>query len=132
MNHTAGGDALTILVIEDDDLTLAALTMQLERMSHVIRGASSVKTAVRSLQDQYCDMILCDIGLPDGCGWDLLKMVPASAYGFAIAMSGYGAPADLRKSLESGFICHLCKPFGSKELKSAMAVGRDLLNKQAV
>ena len=63
------------------------------------------------LSEGSVDVLLSDIGLPDGDGWELMERahLPDSVY--AIAMSGFGMGNDHSRSKEAGYRHHLLKPF---------------------
>ena len=57
------------------------------------------------------DLLISDIGLPDGSGLDLMRKVVADRGPVpAIALTGYGMEEDVRRSLEAGFAAHMTKP----------------------
>jgi DNA-binding response OmpR family regulator len=66
------------------------------------------------------DVLLCDIGFPDGNGWELLRKVKLPKSVYTIAMSGYGMGSDKNKSMDSGYKHHLLKPFELEELDSIL------------
>ena len=64
------------------------------------------------------DLLISDIGLPDGSGLDLMRPAPApSSAVTGIALSGFGMEDDLRKSREAGFDAHLTKPINFQTLE---------------
>jgi CheY-like chemotaxis protein len=69
------------------------------------------------VQTKQFDVIVSDIGLPDGSGLDLMtdlrQRMPRAR---AIALSGYGTEDDVTKSRSSGFDAHLTKPVNFDEL----------------
>jgi CheY-like chemotaxis protein len=66
------------------------------------------------------DLVLSDLGLPDGSGLDLMREL-AGRYGLrGIALSGYGMDEDVRKSREAGFRRHLTKPVTIQRLRAAI------------
>ncbi len=67
------------------------------------------------------DLLLTDIGLPDGTGIELLTKLRANRDIKAIAMSGYGMEADLDETRRAGFVDHLIKPVSAEQLKAALA-----------
>jgi CheY-like chemotaxis protein len=61
--------------------------------------------------EQSFDLLLSDLGLPDGSRYDLLRELRARGYKFpGIAPSGYGQRKDIGRSYEAGFASHLTKP----------------------
>jgi two-component system CheB/CheR fusion protein len=109
-------NSLRILIVEDHPDTLAALRMYLEALGHLVSSATTLKGAVATLAETPCDLLLSDIGLPDGNGWELLQRLETSRPAFAVAMSGFGANADPDRSRAVGFRHHLVKPFHPAEL----------------
>lgn len=76
--------------------------------------------ALDSLPTAGCEVLISDIGLPDGDGWKLLQTLRDTAQplpGYAIAMSGYGMNADRSKSKAAGYRQHILKPFKANELE---------------
>lgn len=71
-------------------------------------------------QTQIFDVLLSNIGLPDGNGWDLIREVGKSRPAYAIAMSGFGTKADCERSAEAGFGHHLVKPVSVAELAALL------------
>jgi DNA-binding response OmpR family regulator len=67
------------------------------------------------------DLIICDLGLPDGTGWDLVQELRGIRRVRAIAISGYGMENDLVHSREAGFSTHLIKPVDFSQLEAAIA-----------
>jgi PAS domain S-box-containing protein len=101
-----------ILLVEDHADT-AKLMSRFLRIRHdaEVRHAASV-AAARKLyeEDGPFDLIISDIGLPDGSGTELLSSLPVNARPPAIALSGYGTDADHERSHAAGFVDHLVKP----------------------
>jgi CheY-like chemotaxis protein len=56
------------------------------------------------------DVLISDIGLPDGTGIDIVREIRTHQDIKAIALSGFGQADDLRRSTEAGFSVHLTKP----------------------
>ncbi len=65
--------------------------------------------------------MICDIGLSDGTGWDLMAKLHQKGPVRAIAVSGYGMDHDVNKSREAGFSQHLTKPINMSTLESTIA-----------
>jgi CheY-like chemotaxis protein len=80
-----------------------------------------VSEARRQAAAQPFDLVISDLGLPDGTGIDLMAEL-SSAYGLrGIALSGYGMEEDIARGREAGFIAHLVKPVQIAELRRMLA-----------
>ena len=106
--------SLRIFVLEDHPDTLKYFRMYLEDLGHTVVQATTMAEAIQTIPTAECDMLISDVGLPDGDGWNLLAKLqeaklPYPAY--AVAMSGFGMHADRNKSVQAGFRHHLLKPF---------------------
>jgi PAS domain S-box-containing protein len=105
-----------LLVVEDHEPTLAVLTNLLRRQGHEVWAASGVQSALLLAASQVFDVVISDIGLPDGNGIDLMLQL-ANEYGLrGIALSGYGMAEDLARTQEAGFLAHLTKPINFEQL----------------
>ena len=111
---------LRIFIVEDHSDTLETLRLYLERPGNIVMNARSKEEALKEIPGARCDVLLTDIGLPDGNGWELVEEVGESRPAYAIAMSGYGLPADLDRSAEAGFRHHLIKPISAKKLDTLL------------
>jgi CheY-like chemotaxis protein len=107
---------LRIFVVENHRDTLKSLTMYLESFGHSVQSARTMQAALAALPKADCDILISDLGLPDGDGWELLRKVKFPRPVYAIAISGYGTEADQEKSRAAGFRHHIVKPFGGEEL----------------
>ena len=108
----------TILVVEDHDDTRRVLSRALRRRGFGVTAAGSVAAASEQFASSHADLIICDIGLPDGSGWDLMEELRPHGPVRAIAVSGFGMEHDVKKSREVGFIAHLTKPIDFARLES--------------
>jgi CheY-like chemotaxis protein len=112
---TPGG--LNILVVEDHPDTAAALKRYLECAGHEVATAATRQEALAYPQLARIEVLICDIGLPDGSGWELLpelraRMGPA----YAVAITARGLAGDEARSRRAGFQAHLIKPFAPTKL----------------
>jgi CheY-like chemotaxis protein len=110
---------LNILVVENHEDTLQAMKMFLELEGHAVRTAGTMKTALEAADTAF-DLIITDIGLPDGDGWELMRQLRERGPVRAVAMSGYGWKEDLEKSRVAGFFAHLLKPLKIAELEAVL------------
>ena len=106
-----------ILLVDDHEDTLALFSMALERHGYVVITASSVQEAVEKASEQPFDVLVSDIGLPDGSGIDLIGKLDGVR---GIALTGFGAEEDVKRSRAAGFRDHLTKPVGVRQLLTAI------------
>ena len=111
---------LRIFIVENHADTLKWLSLYLEQAGHAILSAKTMAEAMQTLPAADCDVLISDIGLPDGDGWELLQSLRLPRPIFAIAMSGLGMNSDRLKSKAAGFRHHLLKPFVPDELDAAL------------
>jgi CheY-like chemotaxis protein len=108
---------LRVFIVENHDDTRLLLTMLLEQMGHKVAGtAKTLNEALRLIPQARCDVLISDIGLPDGDGWELMRRLNAHRPPYAIAMSGLGGHEDRARSREAGYQHHLVKPTGPELL----------------
>ncbi|MFL6201653.1 MAG: ATP-binding protein [Thermoanaerobaculia bacterium] len=111
---------LRVLLVEDHSDTAAALADLMRMHGHEVRVAGSVAQALAAAGDGGLDLVISDLGLPDGNGQDLMRQL-ARQFGLrGIALSGYGMEDDVRRSREAGFERHLTKPVNLEALESAI------------
>ena len=71
-------------------------------------------------QEQF-DLIISDVGLPDGSGYDLMREIRTrKCVAKGIAVSGYGGDEELEQSRQAGFTEHLVKPVAFDQLRDAI------------
>jgi signal transduction histidine kinase/CheY-like chemotaxis protein len=112
---------LRVLLVEDHSDTARALADLMRMHGHEVRVAGSVAQALAAAAgDGGFDLVISDLGLPDGSGQDLMRHL-AQRFGLrGIALSGYGMEDDVRRSREAGFERHLTKPVNLDALESAI------------
>jgi CheY-like chemotaxis protein len=108
--------ALTVFVVENHEDTRALLRLMLETLGHRVVSARSMKEALERLPAADCDVLISDIGLPDGDGWELMRRLQLPRPIYAVAISGYGMSADCARSRSVGYRHHLVKPYGVERL----------------
>lgn len=99
-----------ILLIDDHQDTLRSLSRLLDRHGYKVATAASCVEGLARVGEMAYDVIISDLGLPDGSGLDLIKEIRRDCAVPAIALSGYGMEADVAKTLAAGFDLHLTKP----------------------
>jgi CheY-like chemotaxis protein len=112
--------ALRILIIENHEVTASFISLFLKRAGHEVTAAPNAQTVLGRDDLASFDVILSDIGLPDVNGWELMKQLRPNTGAFAIAMSGFGGEADVKRSLAAGYQYHLVKPFVPAALEDVL------------
>ena len=110
-----------ILVVEDHEDTLRSMKLLLRRLGYEVLAAENMTDALRLAEEQHFDILLSDIGLPDGSGLELLKRIRKVRNVPALALSGFGMDEDVDRSCEAGFAVHLTKPVSIDRLQAAIA-----------
>ncbi len=123
LNHRVGGKTLKplrILLVEDHQDTRRTLSRLLTHFGHNVVTADNVEGAMDLMASDKMDVVLCDIGLPDGSGYEVAAQARANGGIKAIALTGFGTEKDLQRSKEAGFDFHLVKPINFQELQSVL------------
>jgi CheY-like chemotaxis protein len=116
----SSGKSLRILVIEDHSDTLQALSNLLMHFGHEISVADDAESARKIIRSKKFDVVLADIALPDGSGYDLIAEAKQKRPITAVALTGFGSPDDIERSKEAGFDFHLTKPVDFHELRAVL------------
>ena len=111
---------LRILLVEDHRDTRHAMSRLLTHFGHQTSVADSTRRALEMMASQRFDLVLCDIGLPDGSGYDVISRAKAKGPIKAVAITGFGTDEDIRRSKEAGFDFHLIKPVDFHELRTVL------------
>ena len=111
---------LRILLVEDHRDTQRTLSRLLTHFGHEVLTAGNKKRALELLSSGNIDVLLCDIGLPDGSGYEVVSQAKRKRSIKAIAITGFGTEEDLRRSNEAGFDSHIVKPVDLHELQTVL------------
>ena len=111
---------IKILLVEDHGDTARALVRLLGSRGYEVQTAGTVASAIEAVERASFDLLLCDIGLPDGTGFQLMERVRRSCTTPALALSGFGMEDDIAKSKEAGFEAHLTKPVNFQKLEATI------------
>ena len=110
-----------ILVVEDHGDTLKLYEQLLRLEGYSVKSADSFAAALDVAEANCFDLLICDIGLPDGSGLALLdrlrEKMPALS---GIVVSGHAHPVDIADSLRAGYCIHLSKPILPEQLFDAI------------
>ncbi len=115
-----GSKPLRILLVEDHQDTRRALSRLLTHFGHRVATTGTVATAKQIVGSDQIDVLLCDIGLPDGSGYEVAAQARAKRRIKAVALTGFGTEKDVLRSKEAGFDFHLVKPVNFQELQSVL------------
>jgi len=116
---------MNILVVEDHQDTRQVLSTLLERAEHEVITASGVAEALQLLENVRVNVLLSDLGLPDGDGLDLVaKAKTIQPKLRAIALTGRESAGDHQLGQKAGFDHYLTKPFDFHELRTLLGALR--------
>ena len=114
--------ARKILLVDDHVDTVNAMARLLHLTGFEVKTATTYADALSLCDDDSkYDLLISDVGLPDGTGYDLMRaLLLRNCTSRGIAVSGYGAETDVQQSLEAGFSAHLVKPVEFETLRNAI------------
>jgi two-component system CheB/CheR fusion protein len=109
-----------VLLVEDHDDTRRVMTRLLHGFGCQVTAAATVRAAIALADGQPFDLLVSDIGLPDGTGLDVMRHLRDHNRVRGIAISGFGQDDDRQRSLDAGFECHLTKPISFQALRDVV------------
>jgi HAMP domain-containing protein/signal transduction histidine kinase/ActR/RegA family two-component response regulator len=110
-----------ILLVDDHIDSARSIQLFLQASGYHVTTAESVKTALQAAAQEGFDLLVSDIGLPDGSGEDLIRQLREKGHNLpSIALSGYGTQQDIARSRAAGFQVHLIKPVLPQQLQTAI------------
>jgi DNA-binding response OmpR family regulator len=89
----------------------------LQARGHHVQLAGTVGSAREVIDVKTFDILLCDLGLPDGTGIDVITYLRKTRETPAIALSGFGMEEDLARCINAGFDMHITKPVNVRQLE---------------
>jgi CheY-like chemotaxis protein len=93
----------------------------LQNRGYRLTATATVASALDAGREGSFEILISDIGLPDGNGYSLLEQLGSRAPELRIAMTGYGMDDDVRRAREAGFSAHLIKPVTITRLEEVLA-----------
>jgi PAS domain S-box-containing protein len=112
------GEAQHVLLVEDNRDAAETMKMVLEAYGWQVTHAPTCAAALQAAQADRFDVVLTDLGLPDGSGIDVGRQLSPTLP--VVALSGYGAAPDLIRSSKAGFAEHLVKPADPASIHAAL------------
>jgi len=123
LEEPTGGEALRVLVVDDNEDITQSLAMLLRLMGHEVETATDGVQAVEAGRQFLPHVILLDIGLPKLNGYDaarMLRSVPTLRDTLLVACTGYGSAEDRQRALAAGFDRHAVKPVTADTLTAIL------------
>jgi signal transduction histidine kinase/CheY-like chemotaxis protein len=109
-----------LLIVEDHEDTLRVLQRILRNAGYGVSACRTVVEARALAAERKFDLVISDIGLPDGDGLELMRSLRETHGLTGIALSGFGTEEDLSASKAAGFVAHLTKPVDLERLRVAI------------
>jgi PAS domain S-box-containing protein len=111
----------SILLVEDHVDTAHVMRRILESAGYTVSHASRISEARRLVSEEKFDLVVSDVGLPDGTGLELMRELKDTCGLNGIALSGFGTDEDVNASKDAGFAEHLTKPVDWDRLRDAIS-----------
>jgi len=105
-----------VLLVEDHADTASAMSRLLRAQGFSVDYAATCSEAIHALEMTRYDLMVSDIGLPDGTGLDVMRHARAVGGITGIALSGLNTEHDIRRSKQAGFAIHITKPLNIQQL----------------
>lgn len=112
------GEPHHVLLVEDHPDTAGIMVACLELCGYRVTHAGSCADALAAARHTSFDVVLTDLGLPDGTGIDVGRALSPRMP--VVVLSGYGSPSDLFASSQAGFAAHLVKPVDMSVMRSTL------------
>lgn len=119
MNDDSTRRALKILLVEDHADSAYIMERMLSRKGFDVSTCRDIQSAKKTIQTGSFDVLVSDLGLPDGSGLELMRHIRAAGHSLpAIALTGFGMESDHINTTQAGFNHHLLKPVDVNQLES--------------
>jgi PAS domain S-box-containing protein len=113
-------ERLAILLVEDHEDTAEVMAQLIRGLGHDVTVVGRVADALAATRTTAFDLVVSDVGLPDGTGLDFIGAFRERSEAPAVALSGFGTDDDVRRCLAAGFTSHLTKPVDFTELEQTI------------
>lgn len=108
---------VNLLLVEDHLDSARALAGLLEKRGYKVETVPTVAKALDAVARDNFDLLVCDLGLPDASGIDLIMEIRKTKTTPAIALTGFGMQQDIDRAQQAGFNSHLTKPVNLQKLE---------------
>jgi len=111
-----------ILIIDDDDNFCGTMKSLVLRMAHDFLAAGTLEQGIRILGEQAVDILLLDVGLPDGNGLEALSRIKEASKSSPeiFIITGLGDPAGAETAITEGVWDYIVKPTSIKETRASL------------
>lgn len=109
---------MKILLVEDNNAIVIGLEYLLSQEGYQVLIANNIMRAEAILEREECDLVLLDIALPDGNGFDFCRRIKQEGQRPVIFLTAKDEEADVVKGLDLGADDYVIKPFRNRELVS--------------
>jgi signal transduction histidine kinase/ActR/RegA family two-component response regulator len=120
IQRTSPIESADILLVEDHADSAEVIRRMLEKEGYRVTHAPDVASAQKLAQRRRFQLLISDLGLPDGNGLELMRELRNSHRLQGIALSGYGMESDVTAAKEAGFTEHLTKPVDWERLRQTV------------
>lgn len=131
LNFTADLTGIKVLVVDDEPDARRLIKRVLDDCGAEVATAASAESALQLFHHDPPNILVCDIGMPDIDGYELLRRVRSLEQGIgaqtpAIALTAFARSEDRIRALRAGFRVHISKPVEPSELIATVAnvIGR--------
>lgn len=111
---------MRIMLVEDNNAIIMGLEYLLSREGYQVMTAKNRKQALEVLEQESIDLILLDVALPDGNGFEICRKVKERWGTPVIFLTAAEEEADVVRGLDIGADDYIVKPFRNRELVSRM------------
>jgi CheY-like chemotaxis protein len=120
MGYVKANQKCRVLLVEDHADTRLIIARLLTKHGYEILSASCLQEALAICDAALPDVLLADLQLPDGSGFDLIRQLKSRGSIRCIALTGHGMPDDILKTKNAGFDAHLTKPVSIEKLHAVL------------
>ena len=99
-----------VLLVDDHTDTRTLCAAVIKNLGHTVEDVPTIAAALAAATRSTFDLLVCDILLPDGIGYDLMRDLSRRYNLRGIALTGCRLQRDVDQSRAAGFVCHLAKP----------------------
>ena len=122
---TPAGRGPEVLVVEDDSTVSAIVCMALERAGYRVRAVHDCVSAREAIEESIPAVLVLDLGLPDGNGLDIIRLLSRQSGGGpnVVVLTGFRQEKNVLAAFDAGADDFLTKPFSPHELVARVRRG---------